>query len=1161
VILREQGISLSQCYRLTVSALLALWGISAAAAPSPLHYKTFINGPDLWISEPAGMIMYRNDTRSVRNIILNDTVEQDTIRDIAENSGALWVLAASGAYQIDYATTTVEKLPGDRKGTAAGRLAVDDDYVWLGISDTLWRFDKLGREWFPYPIKSPENPLCGMYSDGTSVYCVQSTSIKIFSAQEEKWREFPFPKGMAVSPGAQFFLDKNALLLVEGASVYRYIIDAQSWDEISAPSPIVDMLSQDTVIFYLTSGGAFQYFTQTSVTRPLDIPGVAGVRCFTRLADTLFCATGKNYIKYDFSAKTGDFIQPPQNVADFSVGKTVMFRDTVVALCPGAIAACDTKSRLWESVGLSAARKKHSVFIWDDNNGAKLSLSKGNYSQLRGSAQQNILIDSVGKAGIYYGLSVPFINLTLHNQYLKGDYYDLYFDNTDINQVPRKGVFYRGVVDGHVESARLGTNAVTIPQSTSLPQAPFEGGSVVFQSVSSLASRDRRVAKAHAGGGFLTTQTVYEILPYSESGYYAVTAFQDSTQAKKIIVPGSSEVTVDGERIDSTDYSFGSDGSLTFNRQDLIDPSSIISVAYQVRSAPDLQPGQRPRDVVEIVPENNLGTISYGSVTVSPVDWISPQAAFVHLQKDTARHEIVHVSAPSEIRSDASALFLKFNPEISYDARTREKAAGFSLQTRFGEKVSLLFNGLLPDSGFVTTDNLDRGYGFLKHKTDFTIGIDPRKELPISYSQQDFVSAHGIERHYALSAGSHFQGFPFLDVSLSRNTVKSDLRDTIVDTVTLNDSLTMPLDRSKDKFRVRLYETSSPVIESALHLNRVHYDMSYTGFSSRREGFSQTGSGSIFYGLGTISPVKRLTLTVQGTYLSNPAGSRYGSEYNPSFLLQTIDAPPGFDISAHSELMFKNVAGADSSFSTLQRFVSITAKPGVWFSPLSWIQPIFGIHQTIYCGFNEYSPGMASLLLADDHIVSSVNTPDIGAIFFLTNDITFRNDNQFTTADSLTTYYSFNDLKWWFGGRRFWQTRWEYNRDRPRFGSGMIRDYNRGFSKFISDWTPWLRTTTGVSSNIISTDSTNTLKIGPNIIAAFSTGKFWFVRSFLNSHTLDITWIKNNDVFQPAPDISYALYLKLTVFPNLSLMTNNTLSVASGSPAKFSGKITVSAFF
>ena len=71
-------------------------------------------------------------------------------------------------------------------------------------------------------------------------------------------------------------------------------------------------------------------------------------------------------------------------------------------------------------------------------------------------------------------------------------------------------------------------------------------------------------------------------------------------------------------------------------------------------------------------------------------------------------------------------------------------------------------NGLMPDSGFKTTDNLNRGYGDLKHDADFTAQYDIKKEIPVAYYQHDIASVGGIEKRYEVSAGSHFVGFPFL---------------------------------------------------------------------------------------------------------------------------------------------------------------------------------------------------------------------------------------------------------------------------------------------------------------------------------------------------------------------------------------------------------------
>ena len=617
-------------------------------------------------------------------------------------------------------------------------------------------------------------------------------------------------------------------------------------------------------------------------------------------------------------------------------------------------------------------------------------------------------------------------------------------------------------------------------------------------------------------------------------------------------------------------------GSLTFNRHDLLDPTSLLSVSYQVKTVPD-----SGLSVVEALPENNFGKIAYGSVTLSPADWISPQIGFAHTALDSMHsHDLVDISTPSEIRTGSSSLFLKFDPEFTFDAETKAKAAALSLQSRFGNKLSFLFNGLLPDSNYVSTDNMDQGYGFIRHNTNFTVDYDVRKELPLSYTQHDLVSAHGIERYYALTAGSHFLGLPFCDLTLSRHKVDADrmvvhaaidsvdTNITGIDTTIVKHDTTWAdsvlFNRNKDKFSIKVYETSSPIIESLLHIHRCTYQLSYTGYSSRmEEGLSEKGYGSIFYGSGTISPIKSVSVTLQGTYLKNAPGSQYASVYNPFFILQTIDAPLGFDISGRSELDFQSVAGADSSFSTLRRTLNLTIKPGSWWAPLNWLQPLLGFNQTLNCAYREYAPDVQAQLLPDDQIVHRSTTNSIGANVFISNDITWHNNNQFTTADSSTDYYSYNDLKWWFTDKNFWQTRWEYDRDRPRFGGGrrVDLDYNRGFSRFIDTWSPWLQTNTGVSSSITVTDSTSKAQFGPDLTVSINTAKFKFIRSMQINNTVNMSWNLDNHTLQPTPDITYSLFLRVVIMPNIALMANNSFTFEKGAFASYSGMISATAVF
>jgi hypothetical protein len=1147
-----------------------------ALSSSPLQYKSFISGPSLWLSDPTGILMYRGDSRIVRGVMLSDSVENDSIFDIAENSKTLWVLAKSGVYQIDYGTTTVEKLPGQKKGGSSGKLAVDDDYVWITTGDTLWRFDKLGREWFHYDINGPAGALCGMYSNGTNVYLVLGSSVKIFSIQEEKWLEFPYKKGMPIGPQARFFLDKNALVVVDGPTIYRYIISSLSWVVIPAEGPVIDMLNQDTTIFYQTASGIFEYFTATSVSRPLDIPGVSAVRCFARQGDTIYCATDDNFIKYDIVKKTTDNIERPQTIADYSVLKSIILGGTLVILCPKNMASYDRSTRIWETLNLSGTGNKKRTVIWDDDHGLQMHMGKGMDSQLKGSVQKDYIVDSLinrnDSTVLSYTDPVPRASLTLHNTFSKGRYLDAFFDNSDLSMVANKGLFYRGAASDNIESARLGTNTVDMVQTKTLPASQYQGGSAVLQSRSSLSTRDRRIIKAKAGAGLITTKTQYNVLPYTESGIYSIrNTAGDSTRKNTLIVPGSLKVSIDGEDIDSSYFSFVAlTGALKFNRDDLLDPTSVIKISYQVQAVPD-----SGIDNVEFVPKNHFGKLGYASVAVSPVDWISPEAGFFYVHSDSM-HSMVNIALPAEIRSSSPSLFLKISPDITWDAAASKKAAGLSVQSRFGDKLSMLMNGLLPDSGFVTTNSLDQGYGGLKHDADFTVSYDIKKELPISYFQRDIASAGGSERRYEFTAGSHFLGMPFCDVSLSRNVVDAHRIDTMalvkidsaltgtgmhIDT-TKTDSISYDtLNRIKDKYRIRLYETSSPYVESALHINRLNYDFSYTGFFSRKEHEDGTGYGNLFYGNWTISPIKKITLSGTGTYLKNPAGSLYSREYNPTVILQTIDFPMGVDIAARNDLAFKSSSDSNSSTCTINRAVNLTLKPGSWTKYLGWISPLLGINQSILCNFKEASPGFGALLSGNTDVASNSFTKSLGANIFPTNEITIQDNNQWTTADSSTKYHTLNDVKWWFGSRRLWQTRWEYDRDRPRFSQGHSRDFHRGFTQFTDSWTPWLQTITGVSSSYVLTDSAKTPRAGPDITVSISKQKFLCFKTLLNNHTLNLAWGKENDTVQSAPDISYSFYLKVIIIPNISIITNDAFTFSKGAFTKYNGMISAALLF
>jgi hypothetical protein len=599
---------------------------------------------------------------------------------------------------------------------------------------------------------------------------------------------------------------------------------------------------------------------------------------------------------------------------------------------------------------------------------------------------------------------------------------------------------------------------------------------------------------------------------------------------------------------------------------------------------------------------------------VSPSEWISPQVGFYSLKGDGSR-ALLNVSVPIEFRTETQSMYLHFDPEVTIDGATGKKAEGFGLQSRFGKKFSLIANGLMADSGFSTTNSLNQGYGDLRHNFNFKAEYDITKELPVTYSQQDISEQNGTEQHNALTAGAHFLGIPFCDVTLSRNVVDgrslvTATRDTVTQSgalvtvpiqvqriVTVNgqpdtvytDSLTTDtLNRIKNKLQVNLYETSSPILEGLLHCNRITYNVSWTIFSSQIEHADGMESGNILYGNFAVSPTKRITISGNGTFLNNPAGSLFGRDYSPTLIVQTIDAPPGIDFSASDYMHYQSLS--DSSISQIIRSASLIMKPGTWMKFFNWISLIAGVNQTLNCAFDQASPGASDLMFGKDPIRNSI-TRDIGANLFVTDDVTLRNDNQFTGADSSTTYYSFNDLKWWFNSKQLWQTRWEYTYQRPRFGGltanpALTKDWQRGFSRYTNSWTSWLQTMAGIHASYLASgiaseyDTTYTgtfpnfqqnidtiprngsnLKVGPDITVNIVTQRLGCFRSIFSNQTLTVSKVKTDGIWQAWPEIAYVMNLKAVILPNISLTLTNSFLFGNGTFRRYNGDIIATLIF
>ena len=1232
---------------------------------SPLEYRTFTSGAAVWLCASDRITTWRSDTRTARVVRLTDSLDVDSISDVSASDGTLWVLARSGLYSIDMATGTTTRVTAPTQYPPSGKCAADYDYVWVTGAASLDRYDKLSREWqsFSLPDRVAGTPTCGLYSDGDVVYLFGCKTLATLSIADEKWAVRPIG-GFELSTSTTMLLDKSGPVFVDSLRACRYLVAAQSWDVVRSPAPILDILPQDTALYMLSADGVFRYDTRAAVITNIDIPDTRGAMRFARLGDELIIATPRAFVRYAISTKASATIDlPPQVDASTTIEALVALGTNLVAKYPAFFASFDLSTQVWESSAV-AAKAARRVFSWDDDNGMRVQYTPRVGSQLRGSVQQDFRLtgkdsayirtdtitdisDTAIRPVLYWGNLLPSANLTLHNTFGRDRYLDIHFDNIDRGRSANRYIQYSGARADNIAGVRVGSADNQTIASPTLPVVRFEGGNAEIESRRFLRNRDRKIVRTQLGGGLLTTSSFCEVLPYRQDEQYNIRGLARDTSGALAIVPGSMTIAIDGQRIDSTLYSFSPlTGDIRFSRRDILDPTSVIVVSYRLQTVP-----QGIKNRLEFIPERHLGDFEYASATVSPSRWLSARAGVFTLQPGgvsldtTNRRTLLDAALPLEFRRERPDLYLSLTPEMTWTASGKGLAGGLTMQSRLFKKVGFTFDGIVADDDFRSIDNMSKGFGSIRNRTEFSASYDVLPEIPLKYTQYDGLYQLGQEHRYEVSAGAHFARFPNGEVSLSRNRVDGKANFFILDVDTLIDTAynppdttypstpidtTMDLDRLKDKLKIKLYETSSPIVEKLLHLAKLSYEVSYTGFLTQKEEQTKRGAGNIWYLQTTISPIASIALTGNGTFRNNPPGSIVRTQFDPELRLLFSNAPPGVDLTLRYAIDYAKLDTAWRSISSIERSVNLILRPGAWTSVLSWASPRIGIAQSSSCQFDSLSPGFGDVVFGMRGMESRTTSPTLGLHIYPTGEITFRNENGWSLVDvpnidtiitdaagnlpdTLDTLYkftnrnplarwftghpparfkTFNDLKWYFGSARLWQTRLEYQRDpsTPTLDKSVTHHYIQGWSRFEGTWLPWLKTATGITSNhrvtdfvekqwvdsmfvpdsarwIMVSDSlpfekrTYVTRTGPEISITFTPRGIGPIKKLINGHTLNLYWQNSHGHTRSSPDIGYSFFLKAVLKPNFFVQSTNSFSWSTADLQSYNGTISAGMLF
>jgi hypothetical protein len=1129
------------------------------------------------------------ETRSARRIRL-DPPETGVgrIRDVSSFDGTLFVRTGHGLYAVDIERgSTIEAVTLHDESLAAGCIAADYDYLWHATPDTLWRFDRLGREWQGYaaPPRVRDQKLTGCSFDGDQVYCYSREVAAVFSAYDEQWRTYPVPR-RPLRDHAFYVQSAPAGLILDGDRALRFQPADQSFQEYRLPAAPVDIDLQGAKLYFATAEGAFVLDFDAGLIQELSIGPAAGIAAIARVSESLIALALDDYLLlYDpvegaasQAPYPGSFSDAPLDIVSFDNMLSIVGRT--------AVAWYDRQTRLWETAAARGDQPVSRGFEWDDA-GCAVRFGTRASSTLSGDIEYSYplwdtvsieldsqwtrirRIDTAGDTIHEWGWAVsadtlsaigvrplhriaPRANLALHTRFARERYLDLFFDNTSPADIARKGASYQGARTDRLEAAHAGDVALAIPGLQTIPGVRAQGISARGGSRRRLTARDRRIARISAGAGFRQNRSIRQALAYRPDGVYRVGGTRvapsdvaggaiDTTR----IAPGSLKLSVDGERVDSSAFTFiASTGRLLVNRPDLIDPFSVITVSYDVETIPD-----SGLETIELLPSNHFGKTGYATALLSPAPWLGARASYATVVSG-GRRDLASVALPAELRADN--LLLKLLPEATWDPRQRTGAAGLDATSRIGP-AAFSVRGLIADSAFVSTDTLSRGYGAITADIETSGEIDIVPALAVHSAYRATRARRGVESRYSAGFDVTPRDLPGFSVILSRSAIDAavsiaapPVNDTADTTVSpLTDTAPAPadsqsdasridtLDRLTTRVRARVYETNSALVEQRLGLHRASYEFALTEYLARDRDERDAGRGGSVFGEASLSPIAAVTVTGTGSHQRNPAGAHSTKRTSGEIRLQTIDAPSGADIRARYAIEADvRPSAAGASVATI-RSVTVLASPGAWVDWARWFSPRLGLEQTLVNDYPGALPSAARLVRAAHHRSRASLAKTAGLQIAPTFDILFL--TQHTWTDNLfqrDRYSGLTDLRIYLRGKRdLLQARYELT---ARIDS---LDNHSASVNYDRTWFPWLTAQLGAAAALQSGSAPRELRAGPNARVRIGATDRAFFKRIRHDQTVTLAWRHSRGKWaNDAPSVTHATYLRLLIVPNISLV-------------------------
>jgi hypothetical protein len=253
------------------------------------------------------------------------------------------------------------------------------DYLWLATNDSLFRFDKLGREWISYSLPE-KSDIKALQSDGVNVECLGGNNAFSFVVNTEKWNSYSTNTNFTDS--VSFYHGMKSLIALTDKRIFVYNSGAHLWEKNEINNSITDFFVDDTVMIYAAGDRLMRL--SDGVSRSIDIPNNGQIYALGKSSDTLFIALKSGIMKYNLRNSGISLIEYPLQAQEFPE-KVIVKKNFIIALYSNTFAIYNNESKTW-SISGKVENKSLTKVSWEEQ-GPFIQYKPGFFTNLKGSVE------------------------------------------------------------------------------------------------------------------------------------------------------------------------------------------------------------------------------------------------------------------------------------------------------------------------------------------------------------------------------------------------------------------------------------------------------------------------------------------------------------------------------------------------------------------------------------------------------------------------------------------------------------------------------------------------------------------------------------------------------------------------------------------------------